>query len=292
MSCRDVAARQAMEVSVMTRCLPFLIVCVCALFGCAPAAAPPLPLTTPVPNSPQEYRVVPVRWQENTVATYDMQDFRETLLGDEVTTSQSRHVFQMRVVERGTQGIVRVRFALDGAEFGQVRFDDQGRVVDAAPTDPAYTALFRAMVQLAGSAALREYASTTFRQGEAVRVRLPSAAFAQALPPEFRSSLAENVPMDMTYVGHVRVGDAVAAAITTRAANLLKSPICGPAQDSTAEVCLTEFRLDGTEYRDPRSGHLIAEYSVGTATGRVDGRPLRVRTIIQKTLEPRQSSGL
>ena len=98
--------------------------------------------------------------------------------------------------------------------------------------------------------------------------------------------------MEMTYVGHVRVGDSAAAAITTRAANLLKSPICGAAQDGTAEVCLTEFRLDGTEYRDPTNGHLMAEYSVGTATGRVDGRPLRVRTIIQKTLELRQSSGM
>jgi len=281
-----------MEVSAMKRWLPFLTVFVCGLLGCAPAAAPPLPLTTPVPDSPREYRVVPVRWQENTVATYDMQDVRETQLGDEVTTSQSRHVFQMRVVERAPRGIVRVRFALDGAEFGHVRFDDQGRVVDAAPTDPAHTALFHAMVQLAGSAALREYASTTFRQGEAVRVTLPAAAFAQALPPEFRSSLAEHVPMEMTYVGHVRVGDSAAAVITTTAANLLKRPICNPTHDSTAEVCLTEFRLDGTEYRDPTSGHLLAEHSVGTATGRVDGRPLRVRTIIQKTLELRQSSGM
>ena len=76
----------------------------------------------------------------------------------------------MRVVERAAQGPVRVRFALDGAEFGQVRFDEQGRVLDATPTDPAYTGLFHAMVQLAGSAALREYAATTFRHGEPVRV--------------------------------------------------------------------------------------------------------------------------
>jgi hypothetical protein len=281
-----------MEVSAMKRWLPFLIVSACALLGCAPATAPSLPLTTPVPNGPQEYRVVPVRWMESTVVTYDMQDFRETQLGDEVNTSQSRHVLQMRVVERAAQGIVRVRFALDGAEFGQVRFDEQGRVVDATPTDPAYTALFHAMVQLAGSAALREYASTTFRQGEPVRVSLPSAAFAQALPSEFQAGLAESVPMEMTYVGYVRLGDSVAAVITTKAANLLKNPICGPARNGAAEVCLTEFRLDGAEYRDPASGHLIAEHSVGTATGRVDGRSLRVRTIIQKTLDRRQSSGL
>jgi hypothetical protein len=275
----------------MKRWIPFLIVTGCALVGCAPAVVPHVPPTTPVSNSPQEYRVVPVRWLENTVLTYDMQDFRETQLGDEVKTSQNRYVFQMRVVERAAQGPVRVRFALDGAEFGQVRFDEQGRVLDATPTDPAYTALFHAMVQLAGSAALREYASTTFRQGEPVRVSLPAAAFAQALPPEFQSGLAERVAMELTYVGHVRLGDSVAAVITMNAANLLQSPICGPAQNRTAEVCLTEYRLDGTEYRDPASGHLIAEHSVGTAMGRVGGRSLRVRTIIQKTLDRRQSSG-
>jgi hypothetical protein len=98
--------------------------------------------------------------------------------------------------------------------------------------------------------------------------------------------------MEMTYVGYVRLGDSVAAVITMNAANLLKNPICGPAQNGTAEVCLAEFRLDGTEYRDPASGHLIAEYSVGTATGRVDGRSMRVRTIIRKTLDRRQSRGL
>lgn len=276
----------------MKRWLPFLIVTLCALVGCVPAAAPPLPLTTPVPNSPPEYRVVPVRWLENTVVTYDMQDFRESRLGDDVKTSENRHVFQMRVVERAAQGAVRVRFALDGAEFGHVRFDGQGRAVDATPTDPAYTALFRAMVQLADSAALREYASTTFRRDEAVRVSLPSAVFGQALAPEFRSGLAENVPMEMTYTGQVRVGDSVASAITTKASNLLRGPICSTAQDSTADVCLTEFRLEGTEYRDPTSGHLIAEYSVGTATGRVDGRALRIRTIIRKMLDRGQSSGL
>lgn len=276
----------------MKRRFPFLIAMVYAVFGCAPAAAPLLPPTAPVSNSPQEYRVVPVRWLENTVLTYQMQDVRETQLGDEVKTSESRHVLQMRVVERAARGIVRVRFTLDGAEFGHVRFDDRGRVVDATPTDPAHAALFRAMVQLADSAALREYASTTFRQGEPVRVGLPSALFAQALPPEFRSGLAESVPMEMTYVGQVRLGNSVAAVITTKAANLLRSPICGPAQSGTAEVCLSEFRLDGTEYRDPTNGHLIAERSVGTALGRMDGRSLRVRTIIQKTLDRQQSGGM
>ncbi len=276
----------------MTRWFPFLIVSVCALFGCAPATAPVLPSSAPLSDSPPEYRVVPVRWLEHTVVTYDMQEFRETRLGDEVRTSQGRHVFQMRVVDRAAQGIVRVRFALDGTEFGQVRFDAPGRVVDATPTDPAYGALFQAMVRLAGSAALREYASTTFRLGEPVRVSLPSAAFAQALPAELHSDLAESVPVDMTYVGYVRLGETIAAAITTKAANLLKSPICGPAHGSAAEVCLAEFHLDGTEYRDPTNGHLIAEHSAGTATGHMNGRPLRVRTIIQRTLDRRQSSGL
>lgn len=275
----------------MKRWFPF-VVTACVLVACAPVAPPPLPLTTPVPDSPQEYRVVPVRWTESTVVTYDMQEFRETRLGDEVKTEQGRHVFQMRVVGRAAQGMVQVRFALDWVDFGQARFDGQGRVVDATPTDPAYRGLFHAMVQLASSPALREYASATFRRGEPVRVSLPSAAFTQALPPEFESGLAESVPVEMTYVGHVRMGDAVAAVIATKAANLLKSPICGPAQGGTAEVCLTEFRLDGTEYRDPTNGHLLAEHSVGTATGRVNGRSLRVRTIIQKTLDRRQSSGL
>ena len=275
----------------MTRWFPFLTLSLCALLGCAPAKAPLQPLTTPVPTSPREYRVVPVRWQENTVMTYDMLDFQETRLGDEVKTAENRHVFQMRAAERTAQGLVRVRFALDGAEFGQVRFDDQGRVVDATPSDPAHAALFQAMVQLAGSAALREYASTTFRQGEPVRVNVPSVTFAQALPPEFRSGLVENVPIELTYVGQVRVGESVAAAITTKAANLLKSPTCGTAQNGTTQVCLAEFRLEGTEYRDPTSGHLVAEYSVGTATGSMEGRPLRVRTITQKTLDRLQSSG-
>jgi len=220
-----------------------------------------------------------------------MQDFQETRLGDDVRTAENRHVFQMRVMERTTQGLVRVRFALDGAEFGQARFDDQGHVVDATPSDPAHTPLFQAMVQLAGSAALREYASTTFRQGAPVRVNLPSVAFAQALPPEFRAGLVENVPIELTYVGQVRAGESVAAAITTKAANLLKNPICGTAQDGTTQVCLAEFHLEGTEYRDPTSGHLVAEYSVGTATGHMEGRPLRVRTITQKTLDRQRSSG-
>jgi hypothetical protein len=245
-----------------------------------------------VPTSAQEYRVVPVRWHANTVVTYDMQSFQETRQGDDVKTAEDRHVFEMRVVERTGQGLVRVRFALDGTEFGQVRFDDSGRVVDATPTVPAHEALFQAMVQLAGSAALREYAATTFRRGEPVRVNLPSVTFAQALPPQFRSGLVENVPIELTYVGQVRVGESVAAAITTKAANLLKSPVCGTAQDGTTPVCLSEFRLEGTEYRDPTNGHLVAEYSVGTATGSMEGRPLRVRTITQKTLDRRQSRGL
>jgi hypothetical protein len=275
----------------MTRRFPFLIVSLCTLLGCTSAKAPLPPLATPVPTGPQEYRVVPVRWQENTVMTYDMLDFQETQLGDDVKLSENRHVFEMRVVERTAQGLVRVRFALDGAEFGQVRFDDQGRVVDATPTNPAHVPLFQAMVQLAGSAALREYASTTFRKGEPVRVNVPSVAFAQALPPEFQSGLVENVPIEMTYVGQVRVGESVAAAVATNAANLLKNPICGAAQGGTAQICLAEFRLEGTEYRDPTSGHLLAEYSVGTATGSMERRPLRVRTITRKTLDRQRSSG-
>jgi hypothetical protein len=280
-----------MEGSAMKRWFLFLIVSVCALLGCAPTKAPLPPLATPVPAGPQEYRVVPVRWQENTVMTYDMQDFQETRLEGDVKTAENRHVFQMRAIERTAQGLVLVRFALDGAEFGQVRFNDQGQVVDATPTDPAHTPLFQAMVQLAGSAALREYASTTFRQGEPVRAALPSVTFAQALPPEFRSALVENVPIELTYVGQVRVGESVAAAVTMKAANLLKDRICGTAQDDKTQACLAEFRLEGTEYRDPTSGHLVAEYSVGIATGSMEGRPLRVRTITQKTLDRQRSSG-
>lgn len=275
----------------MTRWFPFLTVSVCALLGCAPTKAPLPPFTAPVPAAPQEYRVVPVLWHENTVVTYDMQSFQETQLGDDVKAAEDRHVLEIRVVERAAQGLVRVRFALDGAEFGQVRFDDQGRVVDATPTNPAHAPLFQAMVQLAGSAALREYASTTFRRGEPVRVTVPSVAFAQALPPEFRSGLVENVPIELTYAGQVRVGESVAAAVATKAANLLRSPLCGTAQDGTTQVCLAEFRLEGTEYRDPASGHLVAEYSVGTATGSMEGRPLRVRTITRKTLDRQRSSG-
>ncbi len=276
----------------MKRWFPILIVSLCALLGCASAKAPLPPLATPVPASPQEYRVVPVRWQANTVVTYSMQDFQETRLGGDVKTAEDRHVFQMRVVERTEQGLARVRFTLDGTEFGQVRFDDRGRVLDATPTVPAHAALFQAMVQLAGSTALQEYASTTFRQGVPVRLNVPSVTFAQALPPEFRAGLVENVPIELTYVGQVRLGESVAAAITTKAANLLKSPVCGTAQDGTTQVCLSEFRLEGTEYRDPTNGHLVAEYSVGTATGNIQGRPLRVRTFTQKTLDRRESGGL
>jgi len=285
------AATLDAEVSRMKRWFPFLFFATGALLGCTGIQPPLPPLSTPVASGPRDYRVAPVRWQENTVLTYDMVDFQETRVGDHVKTSEDRHVFQMRAVARSSQGVVRVRFALDGTEFGQVRFDDQGRVMDATPTNPAHVPLFRAMVQLAGSAALREYASTTFRQGEPVRVNLPAASFAQALPPEFRSGLAESVPIDLTYMGQVRVGDSVAAVVNTKAANLLRNPICGTAPDGTTPVCLAEFRLEGTEYRDPTNGHLVAEYSIGTATGSRDGRPLWVWTITRKTLDHRQSAG-
>jgi hypothetical protein len=99
------------------------------------------------------------------------------------------------------------------------------------------------------------------------------------------------VPIDLTYMGQVRVGDSVAAVVNTKAANLLRNPICGTAPDGTTPVCLAEFRLEGTEYRDPTNGHLVAEYSIGTATGSRDGRPLRVWTITRKTLDRRQSAG-
>jgi hypothetical protein len=273
----------------MTRWLPLLIVSLCVLVGCAPATAPLPPLTMPMPDGPQEYRVVPVRWQANTVVTYTMQEVQETRLGEDVKTVEERHVVQMSAVERTAQGDVRVRFALDGAAIGQVFFDAQGHVVDATPTNPAHMPIVQAMVQMAGSAALREYAATTFRRGEPARVSLPSAAFAQALPPEFRAGLVESAPIDLTYTGQVRVGESVVATVTMKTANLLKSPLCGTAQEGKTQVCLEEFRLEGTEYREPASGHLLAEYNFGTATGRVGDRPFSVRTITEKTLDRERS---
>ena len=96
---------------------PLLIVSLCALLGCAPAIAPVPPLTMPVPDSPQEWRVVLAQWQTETVATYYIQRFYEVWVEDNVKTSLERHTVQLRGAGRTAQGHIRLRFVYDGEEL-------------------------------------------------------------------------------------------------------------------------------------------------------------------------------
>jgi len=92
-------------------CVPVCAVGVCARHGPLP------PLATPIPDSPQEYHVGPLRWQEDTVVTYAMQEAQEGRRGNAVTTEAAQHVVEFRAVERTTLGQFWVRCALDGRRW-------------------------------------------------------------------------------------------------------------------------------------------------------------------------------
>jgi hypothetical protein len=272
----------------MTRWL--LLCSVCALAGCAPALLPPV--THPLPDSPAEYYVVPARWQAHTVLTYRTQYLVEHWVGDRRNTKRGREVAQSTVVERTPLGNLWVRVTLDGAEAGHVLLDGEGQVVGQAPTPPA-EALVDAIPQSPGAVAVQEYASRTLRRYETVQVTVPAAGYRDGLPPWLQAVFVERVAITLTYIGLVQWGESVVAAILWKAPHLLQRPVCIPEAESPDQECLAAHSAHGIVYRDPASGHLLAEYGSSLTTGTLRDRPgtMRIRTIFQSTLDREESQG-
>jgi hypothetical protein len=236
--------------------------------------------------------VVPMQWQDNTVLTHNVHVFQEVRWGDQVKNLEERHVVQLSAVGRTAQGHVRVRLAYDGTALGDILFDEQGRVVDAFPTNPADMAEFQALVQTERSTAMQEITSKTLRRGEPVQVTVPSAPFIKMLPDaEYHGGFEESVSMELTFTGYVRLGAAHAIAITTNIA-ILQSPLFVLSKDKKREVWVNEVSVEEHSYYDPTGGYTLAKYRVTTMSGRVAGRAFSMRWTEYQALDRARSSGL
>jgi len=275
----------------MKRWLRFLFVSLYALSGCAPATAPLPPLATPIPDSPQEYHVGPLRWQEDTVVTYAMQEAQEGRRGNAVTTEAAQHVVEFRAVERTTLGQFWVRCALDGAEVADVLVERDGDTVVVHLKSPAHPLAWKALLPLMRHAERLAKTPKRLRRGEPVRVTLPGSFVLPFVPKWAWPGFAKELEMEWVFTGHVRVGEALAAALTTRSANLLTRQVCGEADRGRPPVCLADIRLENTEYRDPTSAHLVVGYDLTTATGTVEGSPVTFRFTTLTTLDRQRSRG-
>ena len=108
------------------------------------------------------------------------------------------------------------------------------------PTNPARMSAFQVYVHTAGSLDLRGFAATTLRRGEPVSFTLPFAPFVQTLPPGVRAGVAENVTMEVTFTGYVRLGAAVAVALRAKISNILKDGPFAAAKGTKGEEWLDD----------------------------------------------------
>jgi len=183
----------------MKRWLRFLFVSLYALSGCAPATAPLPPLATPIPDSPQEYHVGPLRWQEDTVVTYAMQEAQEGRRGNAVTTEAAQHVVEFRAVERTTLGQFWVRCALDGAEVADVLVERDGDTVVVHLKSPAHPLAWKALLPLMRHAERLAKTPKRLRRGEPVRVTLPGSFVLPFVPKWAWPGFAKELEMEWVF---------------------------------------------------------------------------------------------
>jgi hypothetical protein len=267
------------------------LVLTCALTaGCAMLAGPPPapPLAVPAIGAPREFTLAPIKWRPGLVLTYQIHAFTETNPGG---TDHERQVIQMKGVDKTAKGAVRVQFLVDDLDLGSMLIDKVGHVQGAIAATPESAAGITALAEAMQISLLRRRPSKPFTVGETFTWELPATWLRRLMPPEWGSHLPSRLTVRGQFVGYVRLGDALAAAVRFETPNMLRSPI-RTRDRNNHELRIDVLVAEGVEYFDAMAGYSLAKYEVLTGGGELGGKPCSVRAVFLTTLDRARSSGL
>jgi|OpeIllAssembly_1097287.scaffolds.fasta_scaffold45992_1 hypothetical protein len=258
--------------------------------GCATLmeSPPSPPLAVPALGTPKEFAWAPIKWRPGHVLTYQVHSSMETNPGD---TDHEREVIELRAIDTTATGAVRVQVRVDNVDLGSLLIGDRGQVYDAMAATPGSAVGLTALEDAAQMSLARRRPAKPISVGDTFTWELPATWLRRLIRLDWGADLPARLPVQAEFVGYVRLGGALAAALRYKGPNLLRSPI--HARDRhNRELRFEVLASEGVEYFDASAGYSLAKHEVVTAGGTLGGQPYAVRAMRVTTLDRARSRGL
>ncbi len=258
--------------------------------GCATLAGPPPapPLAVPANGAPKEFTLTPIKWRPGLVLTYQVQSSFEVQPGG---TDHSHELIQMKGVDKTAKGALRVHVLVDGQELGSLLIDAVGHMQDAIAATPESAAGLAGLAEAIQISLVRRSWPKPFAVGDTFTWELPATSLRRLLPRDWGAPLPARFPVRGEFVGYVRLGNTLGAAVRFETPNLLLTPIRARDRDNR-ELRIDVLVAECVEYFAPTTGYSLAKYEVLTGGGALGGQPYAVRAVRVTTLDRGRSSGL
>lgn len=243
------------------------------LAGCATAVPPLPPLAEMAVGSPSEYQWSPFRWAPGTTVTYESDSFVEVTRDGTSKRGNSTMTLVLAAIARTGAGHTTVEVAVDRTKLAEMRFAENGMVVDASFTtnEPHAAQWSRTLVKWLTHPMVANLASRRF----AINGRHEGSFAAEDFSvPGFTVKIGSSVPVEWTFTGYRRVDGREVAEMRSR---YTVHSITGRAASMASDVTLRGTG-EGVQYF-ASDGLMVATHESMTMTVESPKGPILMRSV-------------